>query len=106
MKVRRPRAFSRRRLKNPTPGDILRAEFMRPLGLSTADVGRHVGLAPATLAALIRGRRPVTAEIDLRLGRYFGLSEGFWLRLQQDFDLLRARRRIGRALDRIAPRAA
>jgi antitoxin HigA-1 len=95
-----------RRLRNVTPGEILAEEFMRPLGLSRAALAPATGLAPAVIAALVDGRRAVTAEIDLRLGQYFGLSDGFWLRVQQDHDLVRARRRLGRNLDRITPRAA
>jgi addiction module HigA family antidote len=93
-------------LDNVTPGDILREEFLEPMGVSQADLARATGLSTAAVSEIVNGKRAVTAEADLRLCRYFGLTEGYWLRLQVAHDLLAARRRIGADLDRITPRAA
>ena len=94
------------RLKNPHPGEILKEEFLAPLGLSQNRLARAIGVPPNRIHDIVRGRRSVTADTDLRLGRYFELSEGYWLRLQNAFDLMEARRASPKALDRIAPHAA
>ncbi|NWG26565.1 MAG: HigA family addiction module antidote protein [Pseudorhodoplanes sp.] len=93
-------------LRNPTPGEILLLEFLQPLGLSQTALARAVGVPPRRINEIVLGKRAVTADTDLRLTRYFGLSEGFFLRLQNDFDLMERKRKIGDALDAIRPRAA
>lgn len=93
-------------LDNVTPGDILREEFLDGLELSQAELARATGLSPACVSELVNGRRAVSAEVDLCLCRYFGLSDGYWLRLQAAHDLMEARKRIGRRLKNIRPRAA
>jgi addiction module HigA family antidote len=69
-------------------------------------VSDGAGIPLDRLEALLQGRVPLTADLDLRLGRYFGMSEGFFLPLQNDYDLEEVRRSRGRELDRIVPRAA
>lgn len=76
------------------------------MGINQAELARATGLSTAAVSEIVNGKRAVTAEADLRLCRYFGLTEGYWLRLQVAHDLLAARRRLGADLDRIAPRAA
>jgi addiction module HigA family antidote len=93
-------------VRNPTPGEILLLEFLQPLGLSQTALARAVGVPPRRINEIVLGKRAVTADTDLRLTRYFGLSEGFFLRLQNDFDLMERKRKIGDALDAIRPRAA
>ena len=93
-------------LPNPHPGEILRLEFMEPLGLTQNALARAVRVPPQRIDELVHGRRAVTADTDLRLTRYFGLSEGFFLGLQADHDLLAQRRRLGDELAAIEPRAA
>ena len=90
-------------LKNPHPGEILKAEFLLPLGLSQSELSRAIGVPPNRISELVRGRRGVTADTDLRLARYFGLSEGYWLRMQNSYDMLEARRSAGTAIARISP---
>lgn len=80
--------------------------FMEPLGLTTDMLGDAVGVPPARLADVISGERPMDADLDLRLGRYFRMSEGFFLGLQLDYELLEAKRALNGELDRIVPRAA
>ena len=95
------------RLDNVHPGDILREDFLIGSEIPIAEVARATGIALADLEAVLEGRAPVTAEIDLRLGRYFGMSEGFFLGLQDDYDLEEVRRSAtGAEIERIVPRAA
>ena len=66
-------------LPNPHPGEILAEEFMRPLGLSQNALARSIHVPPRRINELVQGKRAVTADTDLRLARYFGMSEGFFL---------------------------
>ncbi|HVL72918.1 MAG TPA: HigA family addiction module antitoxin [Beijerinckiaceae bacterium] len=91
---------------NPHPGEILLIEFLRPMGLSQSAVARAIGVPPRRVNEIVLGKRSVTADTDLRLTRYFGLSDGFFLRLQADHDLMARRREIGDELRAIRPRAA
>jgi addiction module HigA family antidote len=93
-------------LSNPTPGEILRAEFLEPLGLSQNALARVLRVPPRRINEIVLGKRDITADTDLRLARYFGLSEGFFLGLQADYDLMRKRREIEAELVAITPRAA
>jgi addiction module HigA family antidote len=96
----------RRLLPNPHPGEILLEEFLRPMGLSQNALARHIRVPPRRINELVLGKRSITADTDLRLTRYFGLSEGFFLGLQVDYDLMERRREIVRELKAIKPRAA
>ena len=91
-------------LPNAHAGEILMSEFMEPLDLSVADLAQKLDLAAARLSAIIDGTAPVDAETDLRLGRYFGMSDGFFLRLQNSYDLLAAKRALWPAILQVAPR--
>jgi addiction module HigA family antidote len=93
-------------LPNPHPGEILAEEFMRPLGLSQNALARSLHVPPRRINELVQGKRAVTADTDLRLARYFGMSEGFFLGLQADHDLMARKRQIAAELDAIQPRAA
>ncbi|MBB4199630.1 addiction module antidote protein, HigA family [Rhodoblastus sphagnicola] len=93
-------------LPNPTPGEILLEEFLAPMGLSQNALARALNVPPRRINEIVLGKRAITADTDLRLARYFGLSEGFFLGLQADHDLMRRRRQIGDDLRRINPRAA
>jgi addiction module HigA family antidote len=93
-------------LPNPHPGEILAEEFLKPMGLSQNRVAREIHVPPRRINELVLGKRAVTADTDLRLARYFGVSEGFFLGLQGDFDLMERRRQIEADLASIAPRAA
>jgi len=93
-------------LPNPTPGEILMEEFLRPLGLSQSALARALRVPPRRINEIILGKRAITADTALRLARYFGLTPGFFLGLQADHDLMERRRELGDDLDRITPRAA
>jgi antitoxin HigA-1 len=93
-------------LRNPHPGEILLEEFLKPMDLSQNALARAVHVAPRRINEIVLGKRDITADTDLRLARYFGLSEGFFLGLQMDYDLMQRRREIDRDLKAIRPRAA
>ena len=95
-----------RRIPNPTPGEVLLHDFLEPMGLSQNALARAIRVPPRRINEIVLGKRAVTADTDLRLARYFGISEGFWLGLQADHDLLRRRREIEEELSSIAPRRA
>jgi len=79
---------------------------MEPLELSVEELAPHLGVTPDRLRAVIEGDVAVDADLDLRLARYFRMSEGFFLGLQTDYELLEAKRALNGELDRIVPRAA
>ena len=93
-------------LHNPHPGEILLEEFLGPMELSQIKLAREFLVPPRRINEIVLGKRSVTADSDLRLARYFGLSEGFFLGLQADFDLMERRRQITSELEAINPRAA
>ena len=93
-------------LHNAHAGEMLLSEFMEPLELSADALAAAIGVSPERLQAVIDGARPMDAELDLRLARYFRMSEGFFIGLQTDYELLEAKRTLGGELDRIVPRAA
>lgn len=93
-------------IENDHAGEMLASEFMEPLGLRSIDLAAAIDVSQLRIEALINGDAPVDGELDLRLTRYFRLSEGFFLRLQNQYDLLEAKRALNGALDRIVPRAA
>ena len=90
----------------PHAGDVLASEFVEPLGLSEAMLAEALHVEPSRLSSMIGGTSPVDADLDLRLTRYFRLSEGFFLRIQMRCDTMTAKRALNGELDRIMPRAA
>ena len=74
------------------PGVILREEFIKALGLTAYQVAKACGVSHPGMSEILRGKRSITAETALRLGIYFGMEPEFWLRLQADYDLRKARR--------------
>ena len=92
-------------LPNPHPGEILLEEFLKPMGLSQTALARALSVPPRRINEIVLGKRAITADTDLRLARYFGLSDGFFLQLQSDHDLMARRRQIGEKLKGIKPRA-
>ena len=93
-------------LHNPHPGEILFEEFLKPMALSQTALARAIGVPPRRINEIVLGKRAITADTDLRLARYFGMSEGSFLGLQTDYELMQRRRRIGKELNAIRPRAA
>jgi antitoxin HigA-1 len=93
-------------LPNPHPGEVQIEEFLIPMGLSQNALARAVHVPPRRINEIVLGKRAITADTDLRLARYFGMSEGFFLGLQADYDLMQRRREIAGDLSAIEPRAA
>lgn len=93
-------------LHNPHAGELLWSEFMEPLGIDTAVLATAISVEPSRLETLIDGSARIDGELDLRLSRYFRMSDGFFLRLQDQYELRRAKRAFEGDLERITPRAA
>jgi addiction module HigA family antidote len=89
------------RLPPVHPGDVLREDFMKPFGLSAYALAKAIGSTPITISLIMRGRRAVTAEMALKLGRYFGVSPEIWLGLQRQYDLEVAERKCGEKIRRM-----
>jgi addiction module HigA family antidote len=87
-------------LANITPGEILDAEFLKPMGLTQYQVAKDIGAPPRRINEIVSGRRAITADTALRLGRYFGLSPQFWLNLQSHYDLEQEQERLAGRLDK------
>jgi addiction module HigA family antidote len=82
------------------PGEILMEEFMKPMGISINRLARDVAVPPGRISSIVNGKRAITADTALRLGKYFGVSAELWLGLQADFDLRIAKRMIGAQIDK------
>ena len=93
-------------LHNSHAGVLLHSEFMEPLALTEEALASALAIAPARLRDVIAGTTPMNADLDLRLARYFRMSEGFFLGLQDDYELLEAKRALNGELEKILPRAA
>lgn len=82
------------------PGEILFEEFMKPMNISINRLAREIAVPPGRVSAIVNGKRAITADTALRLGKYFGVSAELWLGLQSDFDLRVAKRIIGAQIDK------
>lgn len=91
------------KLKNPHPGEILKYEFLDELSMSQNALAKAIGVPANRIHALVNGTRDITADTDLRLCKYFGLSEGFFQRLQILYDTREARRALKSKLEQIQP---
>ena len=89
---------------NPvTPGELLREEFLMPMGLSQYRLAKEIGVPAQRIGEIVAGRRAVTADTDLRLCRFFGLSSGYWLRAQVAHDTEVAEAVLAEELAKIKP---
>lgn len=93
-------------LHNPHAGEMLLADFMTPLGMSAPQLADALGVTAERLDDTITGRQRMTADLDLRLARYFRMTPGFFLDLQTAYELLEAKRTLHGHLDHITPRPA
>lgn len=91
------------RLPTPTVGEILREEFIEPLGITAYRLAKDIGVSTTTILEILNGKRKITVETALRMAKYFGNSERFWLNLQNDIDLRNRKEKIGRELKDIQP---
>jgi addiction module HigA family antidote len=92
-----------RKLDPVTPGEILLEEFLKPMGLSQYRLAKEIDVPAQRISEIIAGRRAITADTDLRLCRFFGISSGYWLRAQAAHDTEVAERQLGPALKKIRP---
>jgi addiction module HigA family antidote len=88
------------------PGEILLEEFMKPMGISINRLARDIVVPPGRISAIVNGKRAITADTALRLGKFFGVSPETWMGLQSDYDLRVAQREIGSEIDRRVQRHA
>jgi len=89
------------------PGEILLEEFLKPLGISQNRLARDIDVNPGRVAEIVQGKRGITADSALRLAKYLGTSPQFWMNLQAEYDLRRARRETWPAVEpRVRERAA
>lgn len=86
-----------------TVGEMLKIEFIEPFGLTQNALARAIFVPPNRIHQIIKGQRRITADTDLRLTKYFGLSQGYFLRYQEDYELRMAKREISDDIDRIQP---
>jgi len=96
-----------KKLPNVHPGEVLLEEFLNPMGISQNRCGRDIGVPPRRINEIVLGKRGITADTALRLARYFGTSEQFWMGLQADYELEEVRTQAGKQIERrVQPRSA
>ena len=93
-----------KRLPNVHPGEVLREEFMQPLGLSSYRLAKELHATQPRVNDVVLEKRGITADMALRLGTYFGTGPEFWMNLQQSYELEEAQRAAGASVRRIRPR--
>jgi antitoxin HigA-1 len=92
-----------RKLKPVTPGELLREEFLVPMGLSQYRLAKEIGVPPQRIGEIVAGKRAITADTDLRLCRFFGLSNAYWLRAQIAYDSEITEQILSKTLAKIKP---
>ena len=92
-----------RRVSPPHPGEILRDEFLDPLGITMYRLAKEIGVPQRRIGEIVAGTRGVTADTGLRLSRFFGMTEGFWIGLQAHYDAAQAKAHLSKALQAIKP---
>jgi addiction module HigA family antidote len=98
---------AKRKLLEPIhPGEILFEDFMKPMDVSINRLARDIAVPPGRVSAIVNGKRAITADTTLRLGKYFNVSPEVWMGLQADYDLRMAQRSIGAEVDRRVQRHA
>ncbi|MDZ7686421.1 MAG: HigA family addiction module antitoxin [Gammaproteobacteria bacterium] len=92
-----------RTLDPVTPGELLKEEFLEPMEISRYRLAKEIGVPPQRIGEIVAGRRSITADTDLRLCRFFGLSNGYWLRAQAAYDTETAAEVLAEELENIKP---
>ena len=93
-----------KKIKPVTPGEMLQEEFLKPLGLTKYRLAKEIGVPPQRIGDIVAGKRAITADTDLRLCPYFGLSDGWWLRGQMEYDMTITKAKMRSVLAAIQPR--
>lgn len=86
-----------------SPGELLLEEFLNPMGITQYRLAKEIGVSQRRIGEIVAGKRSVTADTDLRLCRFFGLSDGYWLRAQAHYDTMMARETMAETLAHIRP---
>ena len=86
-----------------SPGEMLEEEFLKPLGMTKYRLAKEIDVPPQRIGDIVSGKRGITADTDLRLCRFFGMSDGWWLRLQAKYDTEMARDALADVLNKIHP---
>lgn len=92
-----------RKVACPHPGEILLAEFLKPMGISQYRLAKEISVPQRRIGEIVAGTRAVTADTGLRLSRFFAMSEGFWVGLQMDYDAAKTKDSIAKTLTKIKP---
>jgi len=93
----------KKRIAPVSPGEMLAEEFLVPLGMSKYRLAKSIGVPAQRIGDIVAGKRSITADTDLRLCKLFGLSDGWWLRLQASYDTILAKPKLAATLDKIVP---
>lgn len=93
----------KKKLDPVTPGELLREEFLKPMGITQYRLAKEIGVPAQRIGEIVAGRRSITADTDLRLCRFFGLSNGYWLRAQAAHDTEVAEAELAAELRKIKP---
>ncbi len=86
-----------------TPGELLKEEFLEPLGISQYRLAKEIGVPAGRIGQIVAGKRSISADTDLRLCKFFGLSNGYWLRAQAAYDTEVAEHELAEELEKITP---
>jgi addiction module HigA family antidote len=92
-----------RKVPYPTPGEILMEEFLGPMSITQYRLAKEIGVPQRRIGEIVAGKRSVTADTGLRLSRFFGMSDSFWIGLQMDYDREMAKQSMGKLLQKIQP---
>jgi addiction module HigA family antidote len=92
-----------RKVPYPHPGEILLEEFLKPMGITQYRLAKEIGVPQRRIGEIVAGVRGVTADTGLRLARFFGMSESFWIGLQVDYEAAHAKDALSKILSKIRP---
>lgn len=95
-----------KKIPTPTIGEILREEFMEPLDITAYKLAKDIGVPTSRVLEILHGKRKVTADTSLRLAKYFGLSDKYFLDIQNDIDIRQLKEELKEELDKIVPFSA
>ena len=88
---------------NIHPGEILDIEFMKPLGVSAYRLAKSIGVQQTRISLILKGKRGISADTAIRFSRFFGTSPEFWMNLQREYDLRKAKAELKETIDNIVP---
>lgn len=95
--------MAKRKIPYPHPGEVLLEEFLNPMGITQYRLAKEIGVPQRRIGEIVAGNRSVTADTGLRLSRFFGMSDDFWVGLQMDYDAANAKDFLRETLDKIKP---